>query len=44
MAEVGSNSIMLIVAILSLIPGAYFAWKVLHGLILSLLQGNDDDF
>jgi hypothetical protein len=34
---------MIIVAILSLIPGAYFAWKVLQGFLLSLRQGSDDD-
>lgn len=42
MAEQNSP-LILIAAIVSLLPGAYFTWKVLHGLILSLRQGSDDD-
>ncbi len=34
---------ILIAAIVSLLPGAYFAWMVLKGIILRLRQGNDDD-
>jgi hypothetical protein len=33
----------LIAAIISLIPGAYFAWMVLKGVILTLRGGKDDD-
>ncbi|MGD0802484.1 MAG: hypothetical protein ABSA11_00210 [Candidatus Bathyarchaeia archaeon] len=43
MAEQGSNSLVVIAAIVSMIPGAYFTWLVLRGLILSLRQGKDED-
>ena len=42
MAEQNSPFI-LIAVIISLIPGAYFAWMVLKGIILSLRVGKDDD-
>jgi hypothetical protein len=43
LAEQGSNSLVVIAAIVSMIPGAYFTWLVLRGLILSLKQGKDED-
>jgi hypothetical protein len=43
MAEQGSNSLLLIAAIVSLIPGAYFAWMVIKGIILSLRMTKDED-
>jgi hypothetical protein len=43
LAEQGSNSLVVIAAIVSMIPGAYFTWLVLRGLILSLRQGKDED-
>jgi hypothetical protein len=38
-----SSSLVLIAALVSLIPGAYFAWMVIKGVILSLRRSNDDD-
>jgi hypothetical protein len=38
-----NSSLVLIAAIISLIPGAYFAWMVLKGVILTLRGGKDDD-
>ncbi|MCX6647875.1 MAG: hypothetical protein NTV61_00570 [Candidatus Bathyarchaeota archaeon] len=42
MAEQNSP-LILIATIVSLLPGAYFAWMVLKGLILTLRGGKDDD-
>jgi len=39
-----TNSTLVIVsALVSLIPGAYFAWMVLKGVILSLRRNRDDE-
>jgi hypothetical protein len=38
-----SSSLVLIAALVSLIPGAYFAWMVIKGVILSLRRSHDDD-
>ena len=38
-----NSALILIAAIVSLLPGAYFAWMVLKGLILTLRGGKDDD-
>jgi hypothetical protein len=43
MAEQGTSSLILIAAIVSLIPGAYFAWMVIKGIILTLRQSKDED-
>jgi hypothetical protein len=43
MAEQGTNSLVLIAAIVSLLPGAYFAWMVIKGIILSLRRAKDED-
>jgi len=43
MAEQASNAFLIIAAIVSLIPGAYFAWMVLKGIILTLRRNRDDD-
>jgi hypothetical protein len=43
MAEQGTSTLILIAAIVSLIPGAYFAWMVIKGIILTLRQGKDED-
>jgi hypothetical protein len=43
MAEQGSSSLVLIAVIVSLIPGAYFAWMVIKGIILTLKQSKDED-
>jgi len=37
------ETLLLIATLVSLIPGAYFAWKVIKGAILALRQGSDDD-
>lgn len=38
-----NSSLVLIAALASLIPGAYFAWMVLKGVILSLRRNRDDE-
>ncbi len=38
-----SSSLVLIAALVSLIPGAYFLWKVIQGFILSIRPNRDDD-
>jgi hypothetical protein len=38
-----NSSLVLIAALVSLIPGAYFAWMVLKGVILSLRRNRDDE-
>ncbi len=43
MAEQGSNSLVLVAALVSMIPGAYFTWLVLRGLILSLRRSKDEE-
>jgi hypothetical protein len=43
MVEQGSSTLVLIAAMVSLIPGAYFVWMVLKGLILSLRRSKDED-
>jgi hypothetical protein len=43
MAEQATSSLILIAAIVSLIPGAYFAWMVIKGIILTLRQSKDED-
>jgi hypothetical protein len=43
LAEQSSNIIVLLAALVSMIPGAYFTWLVLRGLILSLRRNRDDD-
>jgi hypothetical protein len=43
MAEQGTSSLILIAAIVSLIPGTYFAWMVIKGIILTLRQSKDED-
>jgi hypothetical protein len=37
------ETLLLIATLVSLIPGAYFAWRVIKGAILALRQRNDDD-
>ncbi len=43
MSEQATNPIYLIAAIVVLLPGAYFAWMVIKGLLLTLRQSKDDD-
>ena len=43
MSEQATSSLILIAAIVSLIPGAYFAWMVIKGIILTLRQSKDED-
>ena len=43
MAEQPSNVLTLIALVVGLIPGAYFVWLVVKGLILTLRQGKDED-
>jgi hypothetical protein len=37
------NIILLLAAIVSFIPGIYFAWMILKGLFYALRGGRDDD-
>jgi hypothetical protein len=43
MAEQSSSLLAIIALIVGLIPGAYFVWLVVKGLILTLRQGKDED-
>lgn len=43
MAEQSSNTLALLAFVVGLIPGAYFVWLVVKGLILSLRRGKDED-
>lgn len=43
MSGLAMNTIYLIAAIVVMLPGAYFAWMVIKGLILTLRQSKDDD-
>jgi hypothetical protein len=38
-----SSSLVLIAALVSLIPGAYFLWMVIKGFLLSIRRNRDDD-
>jgi hypothetical protein len=37
------ETFLMIATLVSLIPGAYFAWKVIKGAILAFRRGGDDD-
>ena len=43
MSQQGSSILVIVAAIAALIPGTYFAWMVLKGIILSLRRSRDDD-
>ena len=38
-----NSTLVIVAALVSLIPGAYFAWMVLKGAILSLRRNRDDE-
>jgi hypothetical protein len=38
-----NSTLVIVAALVSLIPGAYFAWMVLKGVILSLRRNRDDE-
>lgn len=44
MSEQASNTFVIIAMIIGLLPGAYFAWMVIKGIILSLRRSSDDEF
>jgi len=44
MSEQASNTFVIIAMLIGLLPGAYFAWMVIKGIILSLQRSRDDEF
>ncbi len=44
MSEQASNTFVIIAMIIGFLPGAYFAWMVIKGIILRLRQSKDDEF
>jgi hypothetical protein len=44
MSEQASNSFVIIAMIIGFLPGIYFAWMVIKGIILSLRKSRDDEF